>query len=394
MGKTEVLSVPSDTVGKICVIIALFAILWLIYRAAAKFNTLPIAVRRHPLITLHLCYWAFLCIIWVTAPAISPWRTVLIGIAAVFPFLIWRCSYLLLSGQHGRVANSSFGDHLFYLWPVFGGTNTPYGKGLDFLSKFEAKTGDELTRSQLAGIKLLILSVLWDWGIKLMNSGFYGADSIGGIPAMSVLVKQGANAPVIASWLCIYCEFLYQVLEHAADGHRIVGAIRLFGFNIFRNTYKPLLAESIVEFWNRYYYYFKEILAIFFFMPTYMRLGNALKKYPSIRLFAAVFAAAFLGNMYYHLLQKTDLLVDGHVFEAIYSLRSRFFYCFLLAIGIFMSMARAQRRNGQILSNTIVARTLRMFGVWTFFSIIFIWNIKAGDFSTRMAFFFNLFGLV
>jgi len=25
---------------------------------------------------------------------------------------------------------------------------------------------------------------------------------------------------------------------------------------MFRNTYKPLLAESIVEFWNRYYYYF------------------------------------------------------------------------------------------------------------------------------------------
>jgi hypothetical protein len=42
-------------------------------------------------------------------------------------------------------------------------------------------------------------------------------------------------------------------------GHMIIGTLRLFGFNVFRNTYKPLLSESILEFWNRYYYYFKEL---------------------------------------------------------------------------------------------------------------------------------------
>ena len=44
----------------------------------------------------------------------------------------------------------------------------------------------------------------------------------------------------------------------------IVGYLRLCGFNVFRNTYKPLLAETMVEFWNRYYYYFKELLVNFF----------------------------------------------------------------------------------------------------------------------------------
>jgi hypothetical protein len=400
MGKYDELAVPTDMVGKLCVILALFGILWLLYRAAVKFNSLPMAIRRHPQFTLHGLYWAFLGIIWLSAPVLSPWRTVLIGIAAVFPFIIWRCGYLLQSGQHGRMANTSFGDHLFYLWPVFGGTNTPYGKGHDYLSRFEAKTSDELARSQLSGIKLLLLSVAWDFAIKLMNMSFYGADSAlaaqggSGIPEMSALVNQGANAPIAASWLSIYCEFLYQVLDHAAEGHRVVGALRLFGFNIFRNTYKPLLAESIVEFWNRYYYYFKEILAIFFFMPTFMKLGNLLKKLPNLRLFAAVFAAAFVGNMYYHILQKTDLLVNGEVFDAVYSLRSRFFYCFLLAIGIFISMYRAQQRNP--VATDLWSRSVRMFGVWTFFSLIFIWNVKVkggGDFTTRIAFFLNLFGL-
>ncbi|MEF8725082.1 hypothetical protein [Candidatus Accumulibacter phosphatis] len=39
----------------------------------------------------------------------------------------------------------------------------------------------------------------------------------------------------------------------------IIGTLRLFGFNVFRNTYKPLPPESILEFWNRYYYYLKEL---------------------------------------------------------------------------------------------------------------------------------------
>jgi hypothetical protein len=82
------------------------------------------------------------------------------------------------------------------------------------------------------------------------------------------------------------------------------------------------------------------------------------------------------------------------VFGAIYDLRSRFFYCFLLAIGIYVSMLREQRRGGQGPAAGGVARILRIFGVWTFFSLIFIWNVRNGaDFSTRVEFFLSLFGL-
>ena len=87
----------------------------------------------------------------------------------------------------------------------------------------------------------------------------------------------------------------------------IVGCIRLLGFNVFRNTYKPLLAESIVEFWNRYYYYFKELLVEFFFYPTYLRSSWAR---PGIRMFLAVFAAAFIGNMYYHVLGSPETVLS------------------------------------------------------------------------------------
>jgi hypothetical protein len=385
------------------VIVALFAILGLMYRAAAGFASLPAMIRRHPQLTLHLLYWGFLALLWTSGPATGGWRTVLFGIAIIFPFLIWRCGFLLLSGQHGRMAGTRFSDHLIYLWPAYGGNDTPYGKGLGYLSQCEAKTQIELARSQLAGIRLILLGLCWGLVMYVLEGVVYGDGNsltrvIGGrtlgIPALGQLVKQGAEAPLAASWVSIYCELVKQVLRHAAGGHVIIGVLRLFGFNVFRNTYKPLLAESVVEFWNRYYYYFKELMVTFFFLPTYAALGRSLGEWPKLRLFAAVSAAAFAGNVYYHLIRVSDEMAQGRVIEELLEQRSRIFYCFLLALGIFVSMLRQQRLRGRAPASGTANRVLRIAGVWTFFSLIFIWNVRGrGTFGNRLDFFLGLFGL-
>jgi hypothetical protein len=405
--KANELSVPVDALGKACVVLVTFGILWLVYRAALSFSVLPAEVRRRPQLILHLTYWGCLVVLWNTAPSAGPWRGILLGITVIFPYLIWRCGYLLLTGQQGRMTGSRFTDHLLYLWPVYGGSSTPYGKGHGYLSRCEAKTDEELARSQLAGIKLILLSVLWRALANLMKGSFYGPGNAAtgtptatlglhtaGIPQLAELVNATTVVPLWIAWASVYCELFWQVLHHAARGHSIIGILRLFGFNVFRNTYKPLLAQSVVEFWNRYYYYFKELLATFFFLPTFTRLGAGLRRWPALRLFLAVFAAAFVGNMYYHLLQRTPLLVEGDVFEAVYGLRSRVFYCLLLALGIFVSMQREQRRSSQTRVAGRPGVVLRILGVWTFFGLITIWNVQ-GDapFFARVDFFLGLFGL-
>lgn len=406
--KAQGFPVPNDLLGSALVVLAIFCITWLIYQAAVRFNSLPTIVRRHPQLTMHLLFWGLLAIIWNTTPADGLWRAILLGVVFFLPKLIWRCGYMLSSGQNGRAAGTSFFHQLICLFPVYGGTNTPYGKGLDFLSKFEAKTVEELTRSQLAGIKLLILACLWQLGLVMMEGFVYGPGNhvtraLGGhtigIPKLEQLLTLGAGAPRYTSWASIYCELIWQVLRMARNGHGVIAVLRLFGFNVFRNTYKPLLAESIHEFWNRYYYYFKELLVHFFFMPVFMQLGSKplgriFHNWPRLRLFAAVFAAAFVGNMYYHLLYRKDLLAYGDVLGVIYSARNHFFYAFVLAIGIYVSMLRKERRGGKPLSAATAARMMRIFGVWTFFSLIFIWDLKSSTpFFTRVHFFLNLFGL-
>lgn len=399
----ESMVLPQGAYELLLVVVLLLALSWLVFRVALSFARLPAWVRKHPQLCLHGVYWALLVGIWQSDGISGPWRAVLVAVGLMFPYMIWRFGYVLMSAQHGRVAGTRFRDHLLVMWPAWGGSNVPYGNGFGYLSRFEAKDRESLARSQLAGIKLILLGVVLDcvWG--LFKAFVYGPGTsvtaafggfTFGIPKLDTLAAAGGSAAAPGlSWLSVYCELIFQVLRHAVTGHMIIGVLRLAGFHVFRNTYKPLLAESIVEFWNRYYFYFKELMANFFFFPVFTRTGSLLRAWPTLRLFLAVFAAAGLGNMYYHLLNFGDLLVAGEVDTAIYNLRSRFFYCFLLALGIFISMFREQRRGGKLPPQGAGWRWFRRAGVWTFFGLIFIWNAKGGgDFSARVSFFFSLFG--
>lgn len=395
-------ALPAPGLGAALVVVAQFALLYLVYRAAAGFARLPAPVRRHPQLALHLSYWTVLAVLWLTASAQGLWRSVLMGLAILYPMLLWRLGYLLLAGQHGRMA-TGVRDHLFYLWPAYGGSDTPYGKGLAYLSQNEAGTTHELARSQLAGVKLLLLALAWRLVLTLYEGVLYGAGNrlttaLGGLtvgtPEMKTLLAMGAQAPLLASWLSVYGELFADVLRLAVKGHLIVGFLRLYGFNVFRNTYKPLLAESIVEFWNRYFYYFKELLVTFFFMPAFTGMGRRLRRWPDLRLLAAVFAAAFAGNVYYHVIKESVAMAQGQLLQVLVAHGSRMFYCLLLATGIFVSMLREQRRRGRAPAAGWSPRLLRIFGVWTFFGLITIWNTEGGvPFRTRVDFFLGLWGL-
>lgn len=401
---TVPLDLPQTTAELILVVMLLLGLSWLVFRVAANFGRLPAPLRKHPQLCLHGLYWGLLAFTAWSAASAGPWRSLVVAVALIFPFMIWRFGYVLLAAQYGRIAGTRFADHLLVLWPAYGGSNTPYGNGLGYLARAEAQDRAALARSQLAGLKLILLGTVLDvfrggfkafvYGPATPVTAAFGGFTLG-IPRLESLIAAGGavSSPGLA-WLSVYCELIFQVLRHAITGHMIIGVVRLFGFNVFRNTYKPLLAESIVEFWNRYYFYFKELMANFFFLPTFARLGGTLRNWPNLRLFLAVFAAAGIGNMYYHLLNLNDRLAAGDLFEALHALRSRFFYCFLLALGIFVSMVREQRRAGRAPPAGHLPRLLRIAGVWTFFGLIFIWNAKGGSsFMDRTVFFFNLFGL-
>jgi hypothetical protein len=381
----------------------LLGLIYALYLAAIHFRDLPSMVRRRPLICFHLLFWLLLAILWFFPARDGFAFAVLTALAVSFPYLIWRAGYMLLSGQRGKAFNSRFRDHLFYIWPIWDGTNTPPGKGHDYLSRATAQTPESYARTLLGGCKLLLLAALWKVVLALLAALVYGdpksyfsAPFRGvtlGLPRLRQILSGQVVVPLAQVWLCLYFELIWETLSLAAKGHVWVGVIRLFGFNIFRNTYKPLLAQTIVEFWNRYYYYFKELMMECFFLPSYARYFRNSQR---LRVITAVFAAAFFGNMYYHLLQHKDPLVLGEWSKLWSLLGVRFIYCGLLAVGIAISMLRQQRQRGrgQLVAAGPVYRFRRIAGVWTFFALINFWNVLGNlTLAERARLFFSLFGL-
>jgi hypothetical protein len=369
-----------------------------VFVAARRYDRLPRAVRRRPQIALHGAFWVVLALVWCTAGMTPVRERPLALLAITLPFLLWRLGYLLKSGQRGKAARTSAADHAFYLFPVWGGSATPYGKGLDSLARFEARDATSLARAQLAGVKCLVLALVAKAAMFVM-AGLVFAEAkhplaaIGaGIPHLEELVQRREEIALPVAWLAIYCDLVWSVLRIAAKGHVYVAVLRLLGFNVFRNTYKPLLAPSVVEFWNRYYYYFKELLAEFFFYPTYTRTKGA----TWWRTLLAIFAAAFLGNLYYHVLEHDDALLAADVAGLAAAFAPRTVYCFLLAAGIWVSMLREQRRRGVAAApEPAWVRVRRIAGVWTFFALIHVWAGATATPTTleRTRFVLSLFGL-
>ena len=316
-------------------------------------------------------------------------------IVELIPWLLWRICFLLQFAQRGKIAETKFTDHLFYLWPMVGSHGAPHGKGLAYLSSHEAKDETAFAAARLSGLKLLVLAAVWELVLQVFNMVIYGqprerpAFNLGvnlGLPTLSQAIVAG-DTGIATAWISIFIELIRIVLDYAVTGHVIVGFLRLCGFNIFRNTYKPLLSESIIEYWGRFNYYFKELMVEFFFYPTFL---NTPRLNTHLRMLLAVFAAAFVGNMYYHVIETPIPIATGD-FASVWEIWGpRLVYCVALTIGIWVSMLRQQKARGASTQKTWLLRLRAIAGVWLFYAVIHIWNLYGEDLTWENRFQFTL----
>ena len=70
-------------------------------------------------------------------------------------------------------------------------------------------------------------------------------------------------------------------------------------------------------------------------------------------------------------------------------------YCFLLALGIAVSMLRQRTQRRSPETPPVLVRIRRIAGVWIFYALIQIWNAPAVGVGSlqRLDFFLSLFGL-
>jgi hypothetical protein len=142
----------------------------------------------------------------------------------------------------------------------------------------------------------------------------------------------------------------------------------------------PLLATTILDFWGRYFFYFKELLMDFFFFPAFLRTAGL----PVIwRTVLAAAAAAFAGNLYYHVVLYWPVLAAGYPqgFEA--RVLSRVVYCALLTAGLCASFIRSLGKPKSGPAPTLPRRVFQALVVSGFFALIHVWNFQEVGISMR-----------
>jgi len=364
-----------------CVPVAAAALL-----LARRFRDHPLG--RRPVLVQHiLC----LCLLGLAASHLLRGlpQVVLWSLTASFLAYFWFLAYALMDQRQRRPAPLLL--HLATFHPFFASPSVvPMGKGAANWRSVEAGTAEELAVTQLKALKLLA----WACSIKLLLWLFHRIvyDRIGVPPLESAFETflAGGDLPAPLGLASVVANFPEQLLVMALWGHVIIAVARLAGFRLLRNTWRPLSSRTIAEFWNRYFYYFKEILVQIYFYPTYVR---CFKRHPRLRLAFATFMAAGVGNFFFHFILQNHRIVEFGLLEALVLSQTYAFYCVLLVAGIVLSQLRAHRPD--LNAGWWRGQFAPSFGVALFYGFLSFFDgpQRHVDLTQHFAFLFHVFGV-
>jgi len=292
-----------------------------------------LAVLRRPIMALLFLYFTLVLV--ASQHVCHGLAQVLLwSFITMFGGYFWFLGYALLDGS---AATTPLLLRLGTFHPFWGSSTTPIGKGVSNLHNVEAKDAIELAVIQIKGMRLIIvcsiLHLVLTWFVLATHTYL-------GLPSLNEAIEHqamGVPLSLASCWATLLASFVETVMRIAVWGNSIVACARMAGFNLLRNTYKPLQSRTLAEFWNRFYFYFKELLVDFFFFPTFLRY---FKKHKRLRIIFATFMAAFVGNIIFHFMRDIDLVLRVGLVPAIAKFQTYAFYCFLLATGIAVSQLR------------------------------------------------------
>ncbi len=296
----------------------------------------PAWVARHPFLSL-LTAMMTLIVIAQYAPGSTQARIWCWSLASALSGYIWILA-LIAGEQRNAASRVPIAEQFTSLHPVWGSTGVPYAMAPKKMRRFAASSDEALLNSQIRGFKLLIWADILLVATMLFSHLVHGSLAIPDVRE-AIADYLGPGLPWHVRWLSLICDFFEAILRLAIFGHVIVASARLVGYDLPRNTYRPLAARNIAEFWGRYYYYFKELMLNLFYFPTFLTCFRA---HPRLRAAFATFMAAGVGNLLFHFLRELDRIADLGLPQAIVGLQTYAFYCLALSIGIVVSQLRAK----------------------------------------------------
>lgn len=289
-------------------------------------------------------------------------------VATLLPYL-WFLAYAL--ADVSALQRMPFWQHLGIFHPFWavGSTLTPFCKSLSYLQRFEAKTPDELAVTQLKGLKLACWTLVLAVCLNVFQTVVHRYLALPNFDDMFLAYVAGAHYPRYLCWASLVGYFVEDVLYMAMWGGAIVACARMAGFRLLRNTYRPLESTTLAEFWNRYYFYYKELLVDHFFYPVFLRCFRSNRR---LRMFFATFMAACVGNLLFHFLRDIHFVAELGWWKAISGDASHAFYTLLLALGVSVSQMRTHDRDRS--KGWLRGRLLPCLWVMLFFCVLHVFD--------------------
>jgi hypothetical protein len=293
---------------------------------------------------------------------------ILWGLVGALASYLWFIAYALTDRNSKPAKELTL--ELTAFRPLWGSTATPFPKGAAYLRRIEAKTPEQLATFQLKGLKLLAWAILLALFQTQWNRFFHVYLLIPTSDQALAMSVHGTPVVWHLRWESLILAFFELILTISVMGHRIIACCRLAGFNALRNTYRPLNSTTISEFFNRFYYYFKELLVDLFFYPAFLRYWKGHKR---LRMVFATFAAAFFGNGFYHFTRDWQIIRDVGAWKALANYQTMVFYNAVLTAGLCISQLRKRKpRPAGIFRGHI----LPVFGVGVFYCLLSVFEIS------------------
>lgn len=277
-----------------------------------------------------------------------------------------------------------------FLRPFWGGSAAPIGKSFGFLNRFAANDASELAATRLKALKLAVWALILTGVLRTSEYLAYDFFGLADLQTSILAHAGGLSNGFAVNWASLLVNYFIDLLIISVWGHFIVAVVRMAGYRIPRNTVNPLASRTLAEFWNRYFYYFKEMLVDFFFYPAFRRYFKGNTK---MRVAFATFCAAGLGNFLYHFMRETYVFAEGSALENLWIFQSAVFYSLALAAGLIISQWRGRKVKPE--DGFLAYHVWPRINVIAFFCFLKIFDDISGEgtFIERAAFFTSLFGV-
>ncbi|WP_313950736.1 hypothetical protein [Accumulibacter sp.] len=315
-------------------------------------------------------------------------RVVLWSMLVVLTPYVWFLPYAIVD-QRARDASPPL-LQLAVLRPFWSPSYLPFGKGAAFLRKKLSKTPRDVAITQLKAVKLL----LWSNALLAVKTAmawlFVEQMQIPSVELALDAFLGSQPYPITVGWSALILSTANYALKIAMWTGLFIGIARLAAYRLPRGCWRPLESRTLMDYFNRFHYYFKELLVDFFFVPTFFTM---FRKHPRLRMFFATFMAAGVGNAIWHFTWEIHLLATMGLAGAVETYTSYLFYCVVLATGIGISQVRANL--GIRPSSTFFGRCYSFLFVWSFVVCLHVFGDESRNHTLgeRLSFLASLFGV-